>query len=102
MTSFGGNLRQCDKNKLDKIIKKAGSVIGKKLDSLDRLVEERRFKKMQRILRDDTHPLNEELYLHKIERSGRFRIPKARTNRYLNSFIPSSIRIFNERMGRSV
>ena len=101
LTCFWGNMNQCDKNKMNKIIKKAGGVIGKKLDTMDILIDGRTHKKMKSILSEDSHPLRHDFDIHKIVRSGRFRIPKSKTNRYLNSFIPSAIRIFNKRNGRS-
>ena len=52
------------------------------------------------ILTDETHPLQPEFDSRRINRRGRFRVPKARTNRYKNSFIPSAIQTFNHLVKR--
>ena len=56
MTVFAGekNLTKQDKSRLEKIIKKGGGIVGKKLDSFDTLNEKRVAKKLNNIHRDDT------------------------------------------------
>ena len=49
----------------------------------------------RRILDDDSHPLHGELTDHIIPRSGRMRLPAARTNRHLCSFVPMGITFSN-------
>ena len=101
LTSWGGNITKCSEDRLNKIIKKAGQVIGRKQENLGQLFDNRTKKKTENILKDVTHPLYLDFDVLKITKSGRFRLPKARTNRYLDSFLPSAIRIFNKNRGRT-
>ena len=76
---------RCDR--LNRIIIKASDVIGQSQDNIDQLLEKRTHKKIDKILKDTTHPLYENFDALKITRSGRFRLPKIRTNRYRDSFL---------------
>ncbi len=100
LTCWGGNISKQDKGRLDKIIKKAGSVVGRTQDNLDVLYERRLTKKLTDILHDQTHPLRQEFDSRIIERSGRMRVPKTRTARCSNSFVPRAISFFNSRSNR--
>ena len=86
-----------DKYRLDKITKKAERVIGKRQDKFDTLCHRRLTNKLADVLRDVTHPLNNKI----IQRSGRFREPMIRTTRYAGSCVPSAIKEFNMRIGRT-
>ena len=102
LTCWGGNISIQDRSRLDKMIKKAGGVIGKKQDNLDTMCTHRTEIKMKNILKDETHPLRDEYTSRLNRRSGRYRAPKTKTNRHSNSFIPRSIRIFNESFKRKL
>ena len=84
-----------DSGRVDKLIKKAGGVIGRTQDTLDALYERRTKSKLSKILSDTTHPLRPDFDSMTIVRSGRFRVPKARTSRYSRSFVPRAITGFN-------
>ena len=86
-----GNISKRDNGTLDKIIKKSSTVVGRTQDSLDILYDRRVTKKLKDILKDATHPLRLEFDGLMIERSGRMRVPKARTSRYLSSFVPQAV-----------
>ena len=98
--SWGGNISKFDKNRLDRVVKKSSRLIGKTQDSYDTLYDSRITKKLTDITEDATHPLHNDIDCLKIVRSGRFRIPRAHTNRYLKSFVPSAVRAFNKSVGR--
>ena len=95
MTCWGGNLTKHDSGRVDKLIKKAGGVIGRTQDTLDSLYDRRTKNKLTNILNDETHPLRPDFDELTIARSGRFRVPKARTARYSRSFVPRAISGFN-------
>ena len=76
---------------LDKIIRKASGVVGRTQDNLDTLYDRRVTNK----LNDITHPLRQELDNRLTVHSGRMRVPKARTVRYSNSFVPQTVSVFN-------
>ena len=101
LTCWGGNVAKRDRDKLDKIIRKAGGVVGRQQDDIQTTYKGLVRKKATNILADDNHPLFEEFDSRVIERSGRFRVPKTKTNRYKHSFIPTAIQICNERTDRS-
>ena len=92
----GGNLSKQDRDKLDKIVKKAGSVVGKKQESIDSICQKRLTDRLTSILADETHPLKPEFDSRLIDRSGRLRAPVARTSRFRQSFVPRAIHAFNQ------
>ena len=64
------------------------------------MCERRILNKMKLILKGKTHPLNV-LYRKQLsERSDRYRVPKIRTNRHLNSFFPKSIVLYSDKVKR--
>lgn len=101
-TCWGGNVSKQDRDRLDKVIRKAGGVVGLPQDSFDTLYNRRTTNKLKDILKDDTHPLRQDIDSRRIERSGRFRVPKARTNRYSSSFVPRAISLYNRNVKRAV
>ena len=100
VTCWGGNITQGDKDRIDRLIRKAGRVIGRNQDTLTDAYNDRLYKKVTNIFDDDTHPLRQEFDRLLIERSGRLRTPKARTVRYQKSFLPKSVHIFNSHFSR--
>ena len=93
---WGGNVAEREKERLDKIAKKAGSVIGKRQQTFDVLYEQKLSNRIRNILSDSTHPLYSEFDTRRIDRSGRIRVPNTRTQRYKHSFLPRSITLFNQ------
>ena len=102
LTSWGGNLSEEDKGRVNKLIRKAGGVhvFGKRQDSLDTLYDRRSRNKLTTILKDETHPLRPTFDSMKIDRSGRFRTEKTRTVRYGQSFVPAVAEKFNQSFKR--
>ena len=62
--------------------------------ALDILYDRWVTKKLKDILKDATHPLRLEFDGLMIEWNGRMRVPKARTSRYLSSFVPQAVTRF--------
>ena len=87
---YGGNLSKQQELRLDRVILKAARVINISLHSFAELYDINIMKTAKKIGTDTKHPLNAE-YQTSV-RSKRFISKKARTNRYKNSFVPSSIR----------
>ena len=54
---YGGDISKFDRGRLEKIVKKAGHVVGMPLDSFKTLYEKRQLKKLTQILNDPTHPM---------------------------------------------
>ena len=93
---WGGNIGKHDQNRINKIIEKAGKVIGETQGPFNYILKQRDISNTERILKDTSHPLYDEYDSRLIRRSGRYRIPKCRTNRYKYTFIPRSITHLNE------
>lgn len=95
--SFGivtwyGSSKKADQKKLSKITR-IGCKMGIKPKSLLELYNERSLKLVGKIMKDTGHPLNKEFTFL---RSGlRLMVPKHRTSRYGNTFVPSAIKYFN-------
>lgn len=92
---WSSNIRACDTNRLDKMIKKAGSVLGLKLESLETVVESKMLNEIFPIIDNDQHPLH-----HTVDRQqGSFfhRLPQlsCQRNRYKKSFLPQAITLYN-------
>ncbi|KAI3365315.1 hypothetical protein L3Q82_010405 [Scortum barcoo] len=55
---WGGSISKKDTSRLDKLIRRAGSVVGTKLDSLVTVAESRTLDKLQDIMDNASHPLH--------------------------------------------
>ena len=79
---WGGNISKLDR-RLEKIVKRAGHVVGKPLDSFKTLHEKRLYRKLMQMLNDPyTHPVRHYFDSRRSNRSGRFFLPRTNTNRY--------------------
>jgi hypothetical protein len=101
LACWGGNVTKQDRNRLDKQIKKAGGVVGRKQDDIETMYGRLVTKKLTAIWNDDTHPLRPEFDSRLNDRSGRIRVPRTRTNHYRQSFIPTAIQTHNQLTNRS-
>lgn len=95
LVCWGSRLKVADSNRLNKLIRKAGDVIGVKLDSLESVMERRMLEKLQSILENTTHPLHQFLVQHRSTRTGRLRLPTSKTERHRRSFLPVAIKLYN-------
>ena len=101
LTCWGGNLKSSDRERVDRVIRKAGKLIGQTQDDLHSLYHKRVHSRMMAIIKDETHPMWHDFANSKIERSGRFRVPKLTTERYRNTFFPIAIKKLNDNHTRS-
>ena len=95
VTCWGGNITQRDKDKLDRIIRKAGRVIGSNQDTFTDIYNDRLIRKVTSIFDDDSHPLRQEFDKLLIGRSGRLRTPRVRTTRFQKAFLCKAVHVFN-------
>ena len=86
LACWGGSLLKHDRDKLNRIIKTARVVIGKEQEDIGTFHEHRTLSKMKKIVNDKTHPFYPIYIQRRIERGGRFRLPRTRTNRNMRSF----------------
>ena len=92
---WGSGLRRADRDKLNKIVRKANSVVGGGLNSLETVAESRVRGKLLSILDNPSHPLFNELSQRKSVFSQRLTLPRIRTDRFGGSFVPAAIKLFN-------
>uniref|UniRef100_A0A674PMX7 dolichyl-phosphate-mannose--protein mannosyltransferase n=1 Tax=Takifugu rubripes TaxID=31033 RepID=A0A674PMX7_TAKRU len=69
------------------------------LKPLATMAERRTIDKLRSIMDNDRHPLHTVIHSQRSLISQRLRLPKFRTNRLGNSFIPRAIRLFNSSQG---
>ncbi|TWW56114.1 hypothetical protein D4764_08G0001010 [Takifugu flavidus] len=84
---------------LEKLIRRASSVVGMKLKPLATVADRRTIDKLRSIMDNVRHPLHTVIHSQRSLISQRLRLPKFRTNRLGNSFIPRAIRLFNSSLG---
>ena len=91
-----GNISKLDRGRLEKIVKKAGHVVEKPLDSFKTLHEKRLHRKLMQILNNPIHPIRHYFDSRCSNRNGRYLLPRTNTNHYKASFLPSALSVFNE------
>ena len=92
---WGSSIRASDTNRLDKIIKKTGSVLGLKLESLETVVERRMLNKLLSIMDNKQHPLHQTVDRQRSNFSHRLLQLRCRRDRYRKSFLPNAIALYN-------
>ncbi|KAK3519465.1 hypothetical protein QTP70_030629 [Hemibagrus guttatus] len=91
----GGSLKSRGATQLDKVAKRAGSVVGVELDSLKQVVERRTLNKMLSIMANPDHPLHMVFCKQRSVFSGRLLSQSCSTDRLRKSFVPRAIQLFN-------
>ncbi|KAI3354985.1 hypothetical protein L3Q82_004788 [Scortum barcoo] len=93
---WGGGCSERDKKRLNRLIKRASSVCGCPLDSIEVMGERRALAKLSTIMATTTlHPLHQTVGALSSSFSNRLRHPRCRKERFHRSFIPNTIRLFN-------
>ncbi|XP_062860103.1 dehydrogenase/reductase (SDR family) member 7Cb isoform X1 [Trichomycterus rosablanca] len=92
---WGGSIRAGDAKKLNKLIKKAGSVLGCSLDGFELVVERRSVNKLISILDNPSHPLHDLLIRQRSTFSNRLIQLHCKKERYRKSFVPTAISLYN-------
>ena len=93
---WGGGIKAGEQNKLNKLIKKASSVVGLRMESVQSVAERRIRDKLKAMLANTSHPLYGTLQDRTSTFSRRLTLPpRMNSERYRLSFIPTAIRLFN-------
>ena len=92
---WGGSLSSKQARRLDRIVKKAGSVMGVRMDSLEDVVERSTMRMVEAILNNVDHPLHDTFEDQRSSSSHRLLSLHCRTERFRRSFVPAAIRLFN-------
>ncbi|TWW68197.1 putative RNA-directed DNA polymerase from transposon BS [Takifugu flavidus] len=77
---WGGSATKADLSRLEKLIRRAGSVVGMKLEPLATVAERRTIDKLRSIMDNVRHPLHTVIHSQRSLISQRLRLPKFRTN----------------------
>ena len=93
ITTWYGKLASQDKSKLEKIVRKAMK-LGIRTTQLFELYQVYVMKQVNKIMMDNSHPLNS--YYVFLRSGRRLRVPRQRTNRYKKSFVPKSVTLYNQ------
>ena len=88
---WGGNTKVCDKDKIDRVIKRASKMSNYNFENFDEILIKLTTNKVLSILKDKSHPLHNQIIFS--ERSGRPLSIKANRERYRSSFLPSATRL---------
>ena len=97
---FGGLVAKGEKNRIDRIIRKAERIVGKEQLRLDSVYRFSLQRKPRVVMGDESHPFHPRLANRVIARSGRLRPYTAATSRFRNSFIPRAISHVNSTFER--
>ncbi len=92
---WGGSIRKRDAGRLDRLVRKAGSVVGMELEALSTTTEKRTLSRLDSIFDNDRHPLHPLLANQRSLFSYRLRAIPCRTDRLRKSFVPRAIQLFN-------
>ena len=92
LTSWYGLITKKDTSKLNKIVRKACRM-GVQTECLDALYNERLLKYVDKIIKDDEHPLH--CYFVFLRSVLRLRSVSHRTSRLGKSLVPSGVRLYN-------
>ena len=95
---WDGSLSAMNRVLLDRTVRSASKTISTTLPTVDELYEIYMMKNIMDILKDTSHPLHE--YYHVAQSGCRYISERTRTNRYLNTFLPTYFRLLNANSGR--
>ena len=96
---WGGGIKAWERNKLEKTIKKASSVVGLRMEGLQSVAERRIRDKLNSIRVNPSHPLYADVQARVSTFSQRLTFPpKMHTERYRLSFLPTAIRLHNDHL----
>ena len=91
LTSFGGNTRQQEREKIDRIIRKASKISTSSFHHFNDLYQTCCTRKINAIVSDSQHPLYSQIKIS--ARSKRPVLMKCNKERYKKSFLPSAIKL---------
>ncbi|KAI5101598.1 C-C motif chemokine 3-like [Silurus meridionalis] len=93
---WGSSISTADRKGLDKLIRKASSVLGIFLDTVQEVGERRMVTKLSSLLQNASHPLYETVTSLSSSFSDRLLHPKCLKERYRRSLLPAAIRLYNQ------
>ena len=95
---WGGNIKVCDQEKIEKLIKRASKISNFTFEDFNTIYSKLCHKKVLNILKDKSHPLNTQIIFS--ERSGRPLSIRSNRERDTSSFLPSAVRLLQSTFKR--
>lgn len=95
VSCWGGSIKKRDSGRLDRLVRKAGSVVGTELETLTTTAESRTLNRLDAIMNNQEHPLYITFTNQMSLFSHRLRVLPCRTDRLKRSFVPWAIQVFN-------
>ena len=92
---WGGSIKKRDAGRLDRLVRKAGAVVGTELDCLTTVAERRTPSRLLTILDNVHHPLYSTVNRQKSIFSGRLLSLSCSSDRLRKSFVPRAIQLHN-------
>lgn len=92
---WGGSIKKRDAERMNKLVRKAGSVLGSELESFTSVAERRTLNKLLTIMDNVHHPLHSAVIRQRSTFSGRLLSQTCSTDRFRRSFVPQAIRLYN-------
>ncbi|XP_051807248.1 uncharacterized protein LOC127534909 [Acanthochromis polyacanthus] len=92
---WGSSLKKKHAARLDKLVRKVGSVVGTELDSLTSEAERQTLNRLLSIIDNPSHPLHSSISRQRSSFSDRLLSLSCSTDRLKRSFLPHAIRLFN-------
>ncbi|XP_051789625.1 uncharacterized protein LOC127529603 [Erpetoichthys calabaricus] len=94
-----GSIKKRDTSRLDKLVRKAGSIVGMELDSLTSVAERQALSRLLSIMENPLHLLNSIISRQRSSFSDRLLSPSCSTDRLKRSFLHHTMRLFNSTRG---
>ena len=84
-----------DRSRLNRLVRRASSVLGTQLQTIEEVGERRILAKLESIMDNASHPLHDTVGALSSSFSGRLLQPPSKRERYHRSFLPTAVRLFN-------
>lgn len=98
VSCWGSGMKAADEDRINKLLKKAGSVLGSNLDPVRAVAERRMLKRLLAIMDNPSHPLYDTVDSQRSVFSDCFILPQCSTERHRRSFLPTAMTLYNTHM----
>ncbi|XP_076744780.1 uncharacterized protein LOC143420432 isoform X3 [Maylandia zebra] len=93
---WGGSISAGDRKRLNRLIRRASSVLGCPLDPVEVVSDRRTAAKLSSLMDNISHPMQQTVTALSSSFSGRLRHPRCGTERFRRSFLPTAVRLYNK------
>ena len=93
---WGSSISTADRKRLNKLIRRASSVLGCPLDTVEVVGDRRMVAKLSSLMDNSSHPMWDTLAALNSSFSHRLIHPRCVRERYSRSFLPAAVRLYNQ------